>query len=459
MLEKFENKAQKIDEMTPEKRNRYADFLRAASILVVVFGHWLLTYMTIDGGELQTERMLTMVPETQWLTWIFQVMPVFFFVGGFANAIGWNSARKKGQSYINWLRKRARRLLWPIVPLILFWIPVVYLLDWMGSPADLLSLVNHVVLIPLWFLAAYLLVILISPVAYWLHEKFGVGALVGFIVLAVVCDVAYRNGVPFVGWSNYLWVWAGVHQAGFFWYDDRLPDSPLKGVLLAIIGYMVLLGLVEILDYPLAVVGTGEATAEPGSSNNTPPSMALLALAVAQIGVLTALRRPFTRWLENSKLWALVVLMGSRLMTVYIWHMTALVAVSAAAYPTGLWPDPDGITALWWATRVPWLLILAMVLALLVIAFGRWERPREGRPTSLEGWPAKLKAVVGVVLTVGGLGTLITGGLYDTEGPTSVPVIPLIVFFAGLVALGVIGTRFFGRWVEAEPEPPEDGRV
>ncbi len=33
---------QQMAEQTPESRNRYVDFLRAASIMVVVFGHWLM---------------------------------------------------------------------------------------------------------------------------------------------------------------------------------------------------------------------------------------------------------------------------------------------------------------------------------------------------------------------------------------------------------------------------------
>ena len=460
MIAKFKEQARKIDEMTPEKRDRYADFLRAGSILVVVLGHWLVTYLTVEDGQLRGEVLLQVVPETQWATWVVQVMPVFFFVGGMANAMGWESAQKKGQSYINWLRTRARRLLWPIVPLILFWIPLVFILDWLDSPANLLTLVNHTVLIPLWFLAAYMLVVMISPVTYWLHRRFGLAALAGFVVMAVICDMAHRNGVPVLGWFNYLWVWGAIHQAGFFWYDGRIPRVPWKGIALAIVGYGLLVVLTQVLDYPLAMVGTGEPAPEPGQTNNTPPSIALLCLGLAQIGLIAACRGPIDRLLRKAVVWASVVLVGSRIMTVYIWHMTAMVAVAAAAYPTGLWPAPEGVTAVWWLTRIPWLVVLTMALLILVFAFGRFERPREGRATTLQGWPGKLKAFAGLVLTVAGLGILITGGLYDGSGPLGVPVIPMAMLFAGLVGLGVVGTRLFGRWAEAEPEPPpEDGSI
>ncbi len=448
MLEGFQKKALKIDEMTPDDRDRYADFLRAASIMVVVLGHWLLAYFTVEDGDLQLEQLLTVVPETQWLTWLFQVMPIFFFVGGMANAIGWRSAREKGERYVNWLRTRARRLLWPVVPLILFWIPLFLLLDWLGTPADLLSLASQVIFIPIWFLAAYMCVVMISPAAYWLHERLGLGALVGFIGLAVAVDIAHRSGVPFVGWSNYLWVWGAVHQAGFFWDDDRIPRKAIFGVALAVTGYGLLVMLTQVFDYPLSMVGTGDLSPETGDSNNTPPSMALLLLAMAQIGLVTIVRQPVSRWLQRPKVWAPVVLLGSQLMTVYVWHMTAMMAVAAAAFPTGIWPDPEGVTALWWATRIPWLFILAVAMTILVLAFGRWERPREGRPTTLEGWPAKIKAIGGVVLTSAGLGMLVIGGLYDTEGPLNLPVIGLAILFAGLVGLGVVGSQLLGRWSE-----------
>ncbi len=460
MIEKFKRQAHKIEEMTPDERDRYADFLRAGSILVVVLGHWLVTYMTVEDGEIIADVLLQVVPETQWATWVVQVMPLFFFVGGMANAIGWESAQRKNESYINWLRKRARRLLWPVVPLILFWIPVVLLLDWLGSPADMLTLMNQAVLIPLWFLAAYMLVVMISPVAYWLHRKFGLAALGGFVVMALLCDIGHRSGVPVVGWLNYLWVWGAVHQAGFFWHDDRIPEAPWKGICIAAVGYAILVVLTQFFDYPLAMVGTGEAAPQPGDSNNTPPSIALLVLGAAQIGLISAFRRPVGRLLQKPLLWGAVVLVGSRIMTVYIWHMTAMVAVAAAAYPTGLWPDPEGVTAVWWLTRIPWVLLLTVALLILVFAFGRFERAREGRPTTLEGWPARLKAFGGVVLTVAGLGILITGGLYDAEGPMAVPVVPLVMLFVGLVGLGVVGTRLFGRWADTDPEPPpEDGNI
>jgi len=54
---------------TPDDRNRYVDFLRAASILVVIGGHWLVAAPALDGaGEIVAGNMLEIAPWTQWLT-------------------------------------------------------------------------------------------------------------------------------------------------------------------------------------------------------------------------------------------------------------------------------------------------------------------------------------------------------------------------------------------------------
>ena len=80
----------------PATRNRYVDGLRAISIAVVVVGHWLMAAPTVASGVRFTlSDMLHVAPWTQWLTWIFQVMPLFFIVGGYANAASLESARRR----------------------------------------------------------------------------------------------------------------------------------------------------------------------------------------------------------------------------------------------------------------------------------------------------------------------------------------------------------------------------
>jgi hypothetical protein len=57
-------------------------------------------------GDRALADLLEVAPWTQWLTWIFQVMPIFFVVGGFANAASWESARARGLGCSAWVSRR-----------------------------------------------------------------------------------------------------------------------------------------------------------------------------------------------------------------------------------------------------------------------------------------------------------------------------------------------------------------
>jgi hypothetical protein len=430
-----------IEAATPAGRNRYADALRLLAILVVVYGHWLLAVITQRVGQLDAANLLTVEEWTHWLTWVFQVMPLFFFVGGFANAAAYRSARRRGDGWADWVRGRARRLLRPALPVIVLWVPVAGALAWLGVDPDLVRFATQVVIVPAWFLAAYLVVCTAVPVTYELHERAPIGALTLLVVLAVLVDRLHLLGVPLVGWSNFLWVWAAVHQAGYLWHDsdraangdpevvDRLPRRVVPALALAGAGFGALVLLTTVGGYPVSMVGVDGAT----RSNNSPPSIALLALAAGQVGLALAARAPAERLLARPRVWGTVATTGSFTMTVYLWHMTAMVVVAAALVPTGIWPPRESVDATWWATRPVWWLVCTVAVAGLVALFGRFEHA--GAPRSR---PSRLRAGVGVTLSTVGLGLLVFGGLHVPGTATGVPWVPLGMLTLGLGFLGVL---------------------
>lgn len=71
--------------MVPPPRNRYADLLRVLAIGMVVLGHWLLTSISYSGGRLSGIDAMSDIGWSGLGTLVFQVMPVFFVVGGYAN--------------------------------------------------------------------------------------------------------------------------------------------------------------------------------------------------------------------------------------------------------------------------------------------------------------------------------------------------------------------------------------
>jgi hypothetical protein len=56
--------AEKLAISTPPTRNRYVDLLRAFSILVVVYGHWLMAAPDVIDGEIRIGHALTDIPWT-----------------------------------------------------------------------------------------------------------------------------------------------------------------------------------------------------------------------------------------------------------------------------------------------------------------------------------------------------------------------------------------------------------
>src|SRR3954470_13820910 len=77
-------------------RDRYVDLLRVASLGVVIVGHWLMVIVYPTDAGARATNVLALVPTLQPVTWLLQVMPVFFLVGGFSHATALASVRRRG---------------------------------------------------------------------------------------------------------------------------------------------------------------------------------------------------------------------------------------------------------------------------------------------------------------------------------------------------------------------------
>ena len=427
MLGRLRALAEATDARTPPDRDRYADLIRVLAILVVVYGHWIAAVVLIDDGELVATQLLVVEPWTRVATWVAQVMPLFFLVGGRVNADSLGRAAELGQTTAAWVRKRSRRLLRPLLPLLAVWLPLGPVLAAAGAPSGLVEEVTGAAFIPLWFLVVYLLVIVLAPMTWWAHQRFGLAVLAAGVPLVAVVDVLDRAEVPAVGQANYLLVFGLAHQLGYFWAQDRLPEG--RRVLhLVWSGLAVALLLVGLAGYPGSMVGL-QADAD---SNATPPTLALLALTVAQLGVVLALRRPVDRWLHAHAVpWATVGVLGTAIITIFLWHMTALVIVASATHLTGWWPQMTAIDGQWWALRPAWLALCTFALMPLVLLFRRFE----GGGDPVPGGTAT--TIAGVAATAGGLGIVLTEGLYDPERALRLPVFALVLLAFGLWLLGI----------------------
>lgn len=401
--------ARTLAERTPAQRNRYVDLLRAVSILVVVLGHWTMAAVTVRDGELVPGHVLVLASWTHPLTWVFQVMPVFFLVGGYANALSWRSAQRRDEDYGTWLRSRARRLTLPVVPVLLVWFAAGAVALALGVDWRTLRLASTVALVPTWFLAAYILVVAVAPATLMAWERWRWWSLLAGAIAAGLVDlVSLSTGSVAVGFANYLLVWATVHQLGYAWLDGDLRGVP-RQTALAVAGLVGAVLLVVVGPYPVSMVGVDTATV----NNTYPTRVTLLLLGMFQTGVVLLLEPLGRRLVAGAKAWAVVVAFNARIMTVYLWHVTAMVAVIGVALLAGgrgLAVEP--LTAPWWLTRPVWYVVLGTVTAGLVALLGRFEtQDVDPRPA-----PPRWRPVVAVVGVCAGLGALAVLGIADADG-------------------------------------------
>ena len=424
----------RLADETPADRNRVVDALRAGSILVVVFGHWLMAAITVEDGTLVPNHLLVLAEWTHPLTWVLQVMPIFFFVGGYANALSWRSARRRGETYGSWLRSRLRRLAIPVIPVLLFWTAFGWLALNLGLPWETLQLASQVALVPTWFLAAYVVIVTIAPPLLALWDRIGIWSIVAGFALAGLCDLlSIAGGVVPVGFLNYVFVWGTVHQLGYAWLDGKL-DGMGKRIGLTLTGFLATLALVWAGPYPVAMVGldTAEIT------NSYPPRVTLAFLGLFQVGLVLIFEGPLRRWLNRRRAWQFVVGVNLQIMTLYLWHLTAMVLVIGISLQLGgLGLGMEPLSAAWWLARPIWFAVLGLATIGLIAIFGRFERPAaDPRPA-----PPAWRPILAVISICAGLGLLAAIGIADADGLNglvlSLPVIGVIL--GGIVRLPAVG--------------------
>jgi fucose 4-O-acetylase-like acetyltransferase len=438
----------------PVTRDRYVDLLRAASILAVVLGHWLMAAVTWGGGEIETGNLLTVVPVLQPVTWLLQVMPVFFVVGGFANAGSWRSTVRRGGAYADFVHHRVGRLLRPVWPFLALWVVVAAVLAATGSQGGAVTTAMLVAVQPLWFIGLYVLAVACTPVMLAAHRRWGAWVLVVLAVVVVAVDVV-RIATPWtaVGYANYAAVWLLAHQVGFFHADgvaDRIPRPALW--LTAGAALVALTLLTTVGPYPVSMVGL------PGDrlSNLAPPTLCVVVLTAWLVSVALLARPVLTRWVRRPRVWSAVVATNASVMTIFLWHLTVLVLLVLACSWAGVVLPPVASLG-WWLLRPVWLGALAVLLLGVVRMVGRFERAglgRRGAVTGVRG-EASVVAALGVAWVVLGLSGLALSGLAGLWSDRHVallhmtvnPVLDLVSLLLGAALVQVAVRRARGWWL------------
>ncbi|MCW7984827.1 acyltransferase [Streptomyces platensis subsp. clarensis] len=377
----------RIAAATPADRDRSVDALRALAILGVMLGHWLVTALVADSGTVRVVSPLHQLPQLTPASWLFQTLAVFFLVGGQMAAKSWAAARARGGTYRRWLGARTVRLFRPVVAVVVVWVVVAGALLVAGAGLQTVHTLGKLALSPLWFLLVFAVLTAATPLVARLHPLWPLT-----VVLHIDLIRFGMGGPAWLGWVNVAAGWLVPYCLGAAWARGGLRGRATGWVLL-LGGAATTAGLVLWAGYPAAMVGVPGT----GISNLNPPTLAAVTFGLAQCGAALLLLGPLRRILRRPAVWAAVALMNLSAMTLFLWHQTAMMAVTAVGLLTGgflpgLHTLPDG--AGWVLARLAWLPVFALALLVCWAAFRTYEHGRRGGTKVVrEGRPAEARAV------------------------------------------------------------------
>ncbi|MCX4907571.1 acyltransferase [Streptomyces sp. NBC_00878] len=355
---------ERIDTATPADRDRCVDALRAFAILGVVLGHWLVTALVADGGRLRTSSPLAYMPWLAPISWVFQTLAVFFLVGGHVATRSYASARARGTTYGRWLGTRLSRLFKPVAAVLGLWTVVTVGLLVTGADLTTVHALLKLVLSPLWFLLVFAALTAVTPLVTRINPLWP---------LAVVLHVdLFRfgfDGPSWLGWVNVVAGWLVPYTLGAAWTRGELTRR--SGWVLLTGGAAVTAGLVAWGGYPASMVGVPGASI----SNLDPPTLAAVTFGLAQCGLALLLREPLRRAMRRPLAWAAVAVVNLSAMTIFLWHQTALMAVTAMGLTAGHLPGLHTVPSsmVWIPFRLAWLPVVALALMLCWAAFHGYE--------------------------------------------------------------------------------------
>ena len=442
---------------TQPVRNLAVDFYRVSGVVLIVLGHWLAGAVTYNDGSFGRQNPLVDMPWTQWLTWPFQAVPTFFLVAGYAGAVSWTHRREtEGVSRQSWLRRRLARVLGPTAVYVALVSALVVALAVGQVAGSTQEYAGWAVAMHLWFLAVYLVVVSLTPVAVAAHRRWGLLVPAALAVGVVAVDAISIGGhVHYLGWLNYLLCWGAFYQLGIAWREGLLAGP--RPVLLAAGSAIALALLIRLGAYPVSMIGVPGQTID----NTTPPTAALLAFGCAQAGLVMTLAPALNRALRAGPVKRVLAIGNNNVMALYLWHMIPVVIVALVAYPAGLLPQPPEGTGAWWLARLEWVVVLSIAVAIELVLLW-WGRRVFAAPLPMLGVPLSDRwtepvMLIGAAMAAFGLSFLAADG-FAPDGHFGWMI--ALIFAIGTLLVALRPTRVSRRSVDpapttgATPAPP-----
>lgn len=416
--------ARTVAKTTKPDRDRAVDVARLFALVVVIFGHCALLLATIDSSGLRIGNLLGEVPALAPITWVVQVMPLFFLAGGAAGAYGW----REGTQWGTWLFTRAQRLYRPVFWYLAFW-TVGLLVTSMILGADSAAGLGAECVALLWFLGVYLVTLAFVPALTRMRTGRAVAVVVASLLTAaaVVDGVRMATGVPMSGVVNFLIAWLIPVAIGVA-YARRLISVPAAlAVAVSAFAAQVLLAVFGPYEVSLVVTGTEHM------SNTSPPTLLLALHCTWMSCAFVAAAGPVRRWAQRPRVWQFVAVGNGGAMTLYLWHIPAIAVATFALHAVGL--DAYDVDAQgFWGMLALRAAVFAVVMAAAFFLLSPLEHRR------LPWWDSAARATgvrstaAGVLICVAGVALVLLAknGLDGVTGYTM-----LGAFLAAAVAARV----------------------
>jgi len=370
------------------ERDLVIDLTRFFCLALVVIGHTMMVSPVLHpDGTVSSDNTLGNQRWFEPVVWVLQVMPLFFVAGGITGLHSWRRLRGLGGNAFEFVQGRLLRLIRPAAVLLAVMFTGLWAARLSGVDPQVVQLLASGAGMPLWFLAAYLAAQLNLPWLAALHVRAPWLTLTVLVSLVVAVD-CLRGALPQLAYANMVFLWCAVQQLGFLVADGKLRGLGPSGLLGMMAASNLVLGLLVVLR-----LYSGNMLV-----NLNPPNLTLFLLAVSQASALQLLRPLLARLAALGGVRSLLARAGRRSMTVYLWHLPLLAAMSGLLLLTDL-PQPAGGTAAWWWTR-PLVLLGVIVLLLPVLAlFGRLEE-RPTAPGHSRARPAAAVVTAAVVVFI-----------------------------------------------------------
>lgn len=319
-----------IANRTSPGRDRAVDVARLAALVVVMFGHCALLLATIDSRGVRIGNLLGSMPALTPVTWLVQVMPLFFLAGGAAGAYGWHPAISRG-AWGSWLFTRAQRLCRPLFWYLAAW-TVTLLVVRVTLGVESAARLGQECVALLWFLGVYLVALAFVPALTRLRTGRAVAAVVVSLVLlaGTVDQIRFAVGTPESGVVNFLIVWLIPMVIGVG-YARRLIAPRMAAVAAATaLVLQAKLALTGTYDVSLVVTGAERL------SNVSPPTLLLALHCTWMSCVFVAASGAIRRWAARPRVWQIVAVGNGGAMTLYLWHIPSIAVAAFALHAVGL---------------------------------------------------------------------------------------------------------------------------